>query len=113
MRQTPTKGETVTATVDPGIGRHGRRVGPILRKTCCAATLKIVSRNFQWHHKLQYLRQDSRYEEKMITTFRALEYRVDRVILAEGNEKVMGPSGLLTTVPCGNPTHAGQHTSML
>lgn len=113
MRRTPTKGETATATVDPGIDRHERRVGPILRKTCCAAALKRVSRNFQWHHKLQYLRQDLRCEEKSIPTFRALEYRVDRVILAEGNEKVMGPSGLLTTVPCGNPTHAGQHTSTI
>ena len=40
-------------------------------------------------------------------TFRTLKYRIDSVVLAEGNEKVMRPSGLLAAVPRGDPTYAG------
>jgi hypothetical protein len=40
-------------------------------------------------------------------TFRTLKYRIDSIVLAEGNEKVVRPSGVLAAVPRGYPTHAG------
>jgi hypothetical protein len=40
-------------------------------------------------------------------TFRALKYRIDSIVLAEGNEKVVRPGGVLAAVPRGYATHAG------
>jgi hypothetical protein len=42
----------------------------------------------------------------MTRTTRTLEYRIDSVIFAEANEQIMCPSGVLATVPRGDPTHA-------
>jgi hypothetical protein len=40
-------------------------------------------------------------------TFRTLKYRIDSIVLAEGNKKVVCPGGVLAAVPRGYPTDAG------
>ena len=40
-------------------------------------------------------------------TFRTLKYRIDSIVFAEGNEKVVRPRGVLAAVSRSYPTHAG------
>lgn len=86
---------------------RGSRSFLTLRKTCCAAALKTALESFRRHHRLQPS-DKRRYAEKMTEhTFRTLKYRIDSIVLAEGNEKVVRPSDGLAAVPRGYPTHAG------
>jgi hypothetical protein len=91
---------------------HGSHFFLTLRRTCCAVALKSALRNFQRHHILQPSVKPRDAEKKAEQTFRAFKYRIDSIVLAEGNEKVVRPSGFLAAVPRGNPTYAGQHTPM-
>jgi hypothetical protein len=86
---------------------HGSRSSLTLRKTCCAAALKSALENFRWHHRLQPSVKRRDAEKVTEHTFRTFKYRIDSIVLAEGNEKVVRPSGVLAAVPCGYPTDAG------